>query len=448
MWKLLVVASLSALLCPIGLAQGDVDYLFGSEGKAEDFHIDTSMPDYPAVTLLGTADQPVTNVVGAEDLGTHLFNQFDKDGDFKLGVAFAATPYWWTADPSMTLKDYQSRSAAERVLARSQVSFAISELTDGETVSEKTGFNTAIGVSMELLSTSDPRYSEKNRECVQAALNDGAPDLLKKSSLATQRALLRFATTYPDVGLDLAGLDDPAEFIRVSDMAIVRISKYKAGILLEHYDSMEEEVTKLSGPFFSEKAQKGLDACEKKASEELRSKKSLRLGAALAGRSESGRADDLTDDGMAIWLSYRHPFGQKSEGSLSSFGAFLKYESGASESFSGDKIPEAIISAVPAGETPPETVLENYDGYQTGMNLNRVRDDFVVSGALSYVSKNYERDAFSDEDYLLATMTASLKVREGVWVEASFGWADDAKFDAQEFAGVRLKVDWNRLGTK
>jgi hypothetical protein len=448
--------------------------VYGKSGEADNFKIDTSMPDFPALALLGQDQSALTNVTTPEDLGSHIFNQFDEDGDLKLGFAMGGHPYWWFGGDDLSLSeyagepkpspavpgfDYNPISAWERKLARTNVSFGVIELTQGETVGGNTGFKTAIGISTEWLDSADPRFDTRLRKCMRDEMtnwyhraNLDAPKAiaLRASLYALQQSagFAEFATRNRipikrPTGNDDADMAIYAELTsRLAragqegrDYLLIAVQAYnEADKKSDYSDSYDEQLTD------------GIEACRKKGATVLQSKQSLRIGAAIAGRSENGRADDLEDDGAAIWVSYRHPFGEDSEGALSSFGMFLKYEAGANESFSGDKIPAAVMAEVPPGETPPETVLASYYGYRVGLNLNRIRDDFVISGALSYVDKNFDRDVFEDEDYLLATMTASLKVRDGVWVEASFGWADDAKFDAQEFAGVRLKVDWNRLG--
>lgn len=453
-----------------GAALQTVD--FGTKGEADGFKIDTSMPDFPALALLGQDQSALTNITTPEDLGSHLFNQFDEDGDLKLGFALGGHPYWWFGGDDLTLseyagdippgpqtgQEYRRVGALERKLARLNVSFGVIELTEGETASDTTGFKTALGLSTEWFDSADPRFDQELRNCVRAEMQKwharadfnapkaialkAALDVLQKADGFTAFASQNNIAIPRPTGDD--ALDQEAYGDLIGALAVAEGGTKYVLIFQRAYNDADEASD--YSAVFDEMLTKGLEACKKKAAVTLQTKQSLRLGVAVAARSESGRADDMEQDGAAFWASYRLPLGQSGEGALSSFGAFVKYEIDANDSFSGANIPAAVLAETSMGETPPETVLASYNGLRAGVNINRVRDDFVISGALAYVDKNFERDVFEDEDYLLATMTTSLKIREGIWAEASFGWADDAKFDAHEFAGIRLKVDWNRFG--
>lgn len=437
------------------LEEVDKNLILGSVGKADNFKIDTSMPDYPALALLGQEDAAVVNIATPEDLGSHLFTLFDEDGDLKLGAALGGHPYWWFGRRQVSLRQYEGDegvsnrwSHMQRVLARTNVSVGVVELTQGETAGDSTGFKTSIGFSTEVLDSADPRLLYSTRACIGNAYRDlsnrNLTKLLEKGNIAQIRAYNRLAEAYPSLGLMVADVSNGVDFGAVSATNAPKIiHSNNAQAQADFSVFLGQENAKVdTSDFFDEGYEKGLEACQKNAALFLQRKQSLRIGAAIAGRSDTGNAGDLEEDGLAVWLSYRHPFGNENvtDGTLSSWGAFAKYETDASEAVDMSD----MMGMATSGEQ--DMMLAKYDGWRAGLNINRVKSDFVVSGALSYVEKDFKSDMLEDEDYLLATITASMKVRDGLWAEASFGWANDAQFDAQEFAGIRLKADWSRLG--
>lgn len=423
----------------------------GSTGSPDDFKIDTSLPADGALALLDSSNSALVNIGTPEDFGANLINLFDSNGNLKQGLAIGGNPYWWFGRRNDSFEEYaRDGDRWLRILKRTHVTFATVELTDAETTEQGSGVRASFGLSTELLDKADPRYDLASSDCLRAAIRE---------------------TYFPDGEL----IDD----VRRVGIAIARTKKTLdqdgaypplAGIALEQDGSVkDDDVAKFLGIINSDSAaralygtifaatpeskvdtaiyQSALKSCADSAKVRLQAKQSLRVAFAVAGRSDSGDIGALKQDGIAAWLSYRHPFGNgdAADGALSSWGAFAKVETDATEAVEMSEMMDMGETAM-MSEEEEEMVLAKYDGWRAGLNLNRVRDDFVISGALSYVEKDFQSDMMEDEDYLLATMTASYKVRDGLWFEASFGWADDAQFDAQEFAGIRLKADWSKLG--
>ena len=421
-----------------------------ASGKAEDFKIDSSMPDYPALAILGE-DTAITNVTTPEDLSSTLFQQFDEDGDLKLGFAIGGQPYWLLNQPRRTFQSYKEASKLSRILFRTHASFAIVELNEGETVGDNTGFRTALGFSTEVLDSADPRFDVADRKCINDATENaivssgGIFDIEQAAHFSVVETIMKGIANgdqayakYDGIPLKLKP-DDPT---RIGTVRFDNLDAIQDAGFASEFDQMvdaEADLSKVEAGI-----EKALKDCADSAAQRLQGQKSLRLGAAIAARSDTGDTGDAEEDGYAFWASYRNPFGNAEDGTLSSWGAFAKYETDATEAVEMSEMMGMDDGMMT--ETEEDMMLAKYDGWRAGLNVNRVKGDFVVSGALSYVDKDFKSDMMPDEDYILATLTASMKVRDGLWAEASFGWADDAEFDAQEFAGIRLKADWGKLG--
>lgn len=440
--------------------------ILGTSGEADAFNIDTSVPDYAATALLGDGTSSFTNVTTPEDFGAQLLGVFGSSGNLKPGVAIAGSPYWLLGNRPESLSDYQADGAEfARILKRTQVSFAIVPLSNSETSSGSSGAVASLGVATELLDSADPRYDLKDGDCLRKALTVeflGTESLKAEDKLrveAFRLAKSKFANdpvVSPYVSRLITDGDFPEDSIDenwgiLGELSDIDQSKYDevANFVTTSLDTLLIQQNRKQDADDRKAFQKAVSACEKSAAERLQRKASLRVGAAIAARSESGEQDDLEDAGTAIWLSFRSPLGNtdeagKSDGTLSSWGAFAKYETDATEAVEMSEMTDMTDGMM--SEAEEDMMLAKYDGWRAGLNVNRVKDDFVVSGALSYVEKDFKSDMMEDEDYILATLTASMKISDGFWAEASFGWADDAQFDAQEFAGIRLKADWSKLG--
>tara|TARA_R110001606_G_scaffold174123_1_gene320726 strand:- start:200 stop:1522 length:1323 start_codon:yes stop_codon:yes gene_type:complete len=429
----LCLAALALYFAPSALAQDDSEvYRIGSSGAESvdlsKFKIDTSMPAYPATALLSGSNVEVENFSTSEDFGLRFVNLFSPEGKLKPGFAYGATPYWWFNRNISS--DLYRKHYSTRIFARTQLSLAAISLPGSETNTDSDGLSVGLGLVTEFLDSADPRFDEDTKECVAAAYQkfDTTVDVNRVAVDQTIDELMA------ENNLTLQ-TKNPAAVIA----ALAALGDHGETYWWGRYDEKLEANRKKARESEDENAvaaaselQAYLDcgtAAEKRAVE----KSSLKLGLALRADSESGELDGLQTMGSSVWLSYRNPIRFDA---LTSSNLFVRYDLDRSE-------------VVPENEVMPGDMgakeSRRYDSLQAGVGLARVGDNSKVASTLAYVSKNYDTAELEDSNYLLATLGASYKVSDGVWLEFSLGWSDDDKFDNDRFTRLELKVDWGRF---
>lgn len=433
------------------------DVELGEIKDADPFKINTSLPDYPALALLGTEDSAITNVATPEDFGAQVLSQFSEDGSLNLGLAVGGSPFWWFSERSISLQEYETElSSLQRILARTTVSLGAIQLDDSDSAMASDGFQTAIGFSTEILNQADPRMNTDLRNCIRGEYNKiarlKATDINNDARRLARQAYIALARETPNAGIrvpseDLSDYDD----VRQSNQAIIIPSlsmRNRFDALLS--DGLDRN-TLFENLIAQDSFKAGLKTCGDDAARVLQSRQSLRFGGAAALRSDDGDFDNIDFDGAKFWLSYRRPFsgiGARNDGTLSSFGFFAEVSFDETDTMDmEDMMPGMDMMMTPvADDAMAGMMIQKFDGVRAGANINRVRKDFVITGALSYVHRDFESDIIDDQDFLLATVTATYQIRDGLWMEGSFGWSSDEDLSSNEFAGIRLKVDWSRLG--
>ena len=465
-----------------GFAQDETNetekVIFGEFGNPADFKIDTSMPQYPAAALLGQADSVVNNVATPEDFGMQLLNQFGEDGDLELGFAIGGNPYWWFGrNSSMTFREYAADDKKlSRILARTNVSVGAIQLSTGTTLQPSEGYRVAFGASTEFFDSADARMDVVNRGCIISAVT------AINASDATDRLIIRLAVANTiradkfdvSTGALVQWADQMTQVEQqAADAALAEIGGLAAlsGQLSQNVRDQiaileAQYKTNPNGADFGGREQKvaaaneALRACEKGADKRLQSARSLRVGVAVAGRDNGGSSDDFEFDGASAWGSLRLPLGGE-DASLNSFGVFVLGELDATETVESemDMMMDPSTPAMPSGSDmsamsedviamSEDAVVTEYDGWRIGANVNSVRDDLTISASIAYVNQEFSSDMVPDRDFVLTTATASYKIREGLWLEGSFGVSSGDGFEAEEFAGIRIKADLGRLGLR
>lgn len=114
--------------------------------------LDTSVPESPALTVLGLTPSTVTRPASPRSLASSLLNGVDKNGNLQTGVAIDTVPYMLLYGNQITLQDFQSNKIV-RVLARTGLSLAT---TKGSSDADKSA-KLAIGVNVTVFDKGDPR---------------------------------------------------------------------------------------------------------------------------------------------------------------------------------------------------------------------------------------------------------------------------------------------------
>jgi hypothetical protein len=246
-----LAAALVVALVPADEARAQTGTL--TDGKAVKLvNLDLTVPDSPALVILGLSPDKVVRPSAPKDLATTLLNGVDRRGNLQNGVAVDFSPRFLFAGNSLAYADYRDNRVT-RLLANIQVSLATAKgATDGDK-----SMRVAFGVRSTLWDKGDPRLDEELVKCLDAiAIPVPAHPLLGEEA---QRA-------------------------------------------------WEEEQTKALRP-------KAL-ACQSASAKRLWNASSLAIGVAPAYQSPTGLAADLQYSGAALWtaLALRLPgkshFGQ------------------------------------------------------------------------------------------------------------------------------------------
>lgn len=95
-----------------------------TDGKAVKLvNLDLTVPDSPALVILGLSPDKVVRPSAPKDLAATLLNGVDRRGNLQSGVAVDLSPRFLFAGNSLTFADYRD-NAATRILANIQVSLA------------------------------------------------------------------------------------------------------------------------------------------------------------------------------------------------------------------------------------------------------------------------------------------------------------------------------------
>ena len=173
---------------------------------------------------------------------------------------------------------------------------------------------------------------------------------------------------------------------------------------------------------------KTFETCSAASEERIKKQPSLKIAISYARRDRSEDVSGSDGMGTSIWANYRNPL---EFAGLTSSNLFVRYDDNASEEIDGEE--EGAM------------IERRFDAWQLGGALARVEDDFKTSASLAYVDRSYSTLNVDDESFALATITASFKLTDGVWLEGSTGWSSRDSLADDEFTQVQIKTDLGKL---
>ncbi len=429
--------------------------LYGKEGSADKLKVATAMPTDAAAAILSLDQNAVTHVNTLEDLGVKVFPLINSDGSITGVGSFSMQPYWFF-DSDISIDNYAAKGAfpaLRRVFARTSFSIAIANgfsspsgdmmetpaPDDGEQMMamadmDREDFRASFGFITELLDQADPRFNNELKSCLATGLDAYIgrvrTEITGPARIEAVKALL--------LDESVNKLFDSRFFRRTVDQALAddffntHVSPRKNKTIREKFEGYqkvaEEEIRQNLGQSFSQRLEANRDQCTAEGEKYLQKQRSLRVGAAIAGVSDSGSLGNFDFAGGSVWTTFRQPFASSEGGADNSFGVFGRY--------SWDTIEEVITN----NEAMP-SIITKTDRARVGLVVSRVTDNLSLNGTVAYVSNTYNSDLVEDEEYVNATLTASLAVRNGAWIELGLGWSDSETFEDDEFVKLGLKVD-------
>jgi hypothetical protein len=122
--------------------------------------VDLTTPESPAFVALGVSPQEVHRPSTREMFGASILNAVDNSGKLQSGFAFEATPYLVFRGYLLTRGDFNA-SRSKQILSRTSISFATTKAADADPTQRA-----ALGAYMKLIDVGDPRLDPILHKCV------------------------------------------------------------------------------------------------------------------------------------------------------------------------------------------------------------------------------------------------------------------------------------------
>ncbi len=364
--------------------------------SADKLDLDLETPTAPGLVMVGISPKDAADPGNLKDFSVDLASLAD-GGSIKPGIALSGTPYWWSlfdgdGEGSVKTIDYYRNETTrfERLWARTQVSLGTAEFKGGN---NKNGAKIGFGVSTQLLDSQDQKFQKATSNCIHGVWQSRIePQLVPTLETNLSRRAKQEAVIPPNA-------------TRLEKLALYR-KKF-----IELYD---EELEKLKvADFKKEKA-----ACLEQAKDRFNAAPSWVVGGGLAAVSDNGKLEDVAYGGASFWSTYKLPITGDGTGAFTFFAR-------------GDLDRDFKLKNGGTGEA--DALLFAVSGvYQS--------EDLKFDATLSYNYKDYDSPALGDDDFLRYSGTVSVKVREGVWVEATAGAVSNGKFEEEGFGLINLKL--------
>lgn len=474
----LLVAGLLAIQSQVA-AQSDETFanLIGDDGVLSDdaridlFRPDTDFPSSPAFAVLGEDPSELQNVRNYKDLGFQILTGLDNDGSLKgQGLSFEGRPFWWGDRSALTFSQYNEASKWYRMYQRTHFSVAtVSEETEaGEDV-----WRTGIALTTELLDRQDIRSTTSvgkgggsNVSDFTTCLAENAetlPALVRAAEFrAANAAILEIVKSYPNLKLEniINNEDGSIATLQVQladNLKNEAFTKYADDPSTRNtidalYESRREELFEFDKADIAETA---YTTCLEERQKRLDQAASVKIGIAHALTSQTGKLEDFEGEAKSIWISGRYP----TDGFIknSSITGFIQYEAdklfeineetmeNAAMPDSGTMMSDMGMMTSADAMTETSAMLEKGDRFLANVGLAVKSKKYTFAASASYIDMDYGAAQLPDEDYTLISVSASRKLRPGVWLEFGLGASDSDTLAESEYVNVRLKFDWNKF---
>lgn len=354
--------------------------------NAQSFVLDMSTPTSPGFAVIGASPTNVTQPGNLQELVIDTAS-FVENGEIKSGLAINFQPFWLLND-QITLEQYSGfydsgsvytggLNKFQRILARTQISVAT---VQGASASTMDGARFGIGAQTEVFDGRDPRSIHSAKCQIDAFKNAGGEEAL--------RILSDGVSQLPNF--------DPA----------TTTDEQFSQLVQEHANS------KYDAPGYLEAEAN----CREEARKRVSASPSWLIGAGIAASSLSGDFDDLDYAGASVWTTYLYPFGKNKFVTL-----FGQADLDQTVNFNG--------------------ISGSADTYRAAVSFGfEETDSWKLEATASYHSQNANLDAL-DDDYFQFSVGGTFKIRDGLWLEGTFGNRTGSNTQDESFSLIQLKVD-------
>lgn len=392
--------------------------------RAADTVVDISVPDSPAVTVLGVTPNQVIHPTTTSDFAVGLINAV-KSGKVEQGFAVDTSPYMLFSGDDLTLQEYRE-SRAERLAARTQ--FSVATVRDNATDHED-AVNVAVSLRTTLWDRGDPRLGDAEDQdsiigCYLANSYDPAQIGLEVNQAEAQQSVLH-TKIIPRITSRIRALKEKILLTGQEVDELIRLHIR----LHELQDRGIQQVTQAQAASQVEAFNRQVRAeCVDQFEAKHWNASSWTIGVAPTWRSVSGKLNELKPTGTSVYTSIAYGFeefsGLADKLQLVLHGRYL----------GGQKTPATVFN--PAA--PPDLLL-NQDTLISGVQLRFKGPEFGsqrFGKDLSFAIEADYIDAKGDlanvESILRYALSADARLSEQVYL--TFTIAEDQRGETKEGA--------------
>ena len=446
---------LAALVSPVAaLAEEKPETVFQklkNEKNKDLYTVNIAGPTAAALSVVGAKD---VAAIGA-DIAPDLYYHFTPKDDGLPEMALSVRPYWTLFNAGKTVQDYQDdklTSAGERIFARTRVSLAAANNSDGK------GFSLGAGLNTTLTGLSDPRSDRLFLNCVQTAGQKYTDDQLTRatvdqSQMTRALALLQDQAAYRSAGAEArsqaeAQFSTPTNAGQVqaafdAALGILGVDDYDAGGRL--YDKWEEGFTAKAIAF----DRADYDACVNKATTRYQTRRAWAVGTGLAYRADRRDFDALEFAGISAWTTYKIPlFGA----SKTEKAAIRQAETGRKD----DKQNPAegmnwkgslLLSAryISDDKIKSGTASEKASTLIAAAQFKASRGPLELSATAARYDHDFEKAVIADDRFARYSVTGKVPIGEGLAIDLSAGSTSGRAHKEDDFVIFRVTATGKAL---
>ncbi|GIU66011.1 hypothetical protein [Candidatus Phycosocius spiralis] len=406
----------------------DTLYEIHSEGEKNvpRYEIARTLPSIPAFAVIGKSG---SDVVGSS-VGADLYVDMGS-GNGTLDFGVSLKPYWTIFGRERTIDDFldpQKTSAFERMLSRSQFSFAIGE-------KEKKA-RLGLGFQSSVFDNTDPRTNRAHLDCVKNALAPltSPPPLLTNADMiwladaVKESSALKLEIPAKQIAALLVeraqgGITPTAlkeEFIyRLKNQGVLEDDRDIFGAtLLEIINQAPSQVAAFKPAMTA--AQSSREKCFEILRDAFKTQPDLYVGVGQAFHSDSTSLGNLKDAGLSAWVGYNYPLSET---------AFLNL----------------------FGKLVPKQEIEYAKDMKADANVGILaaqamfaQETWKADITLSHNWRSFDKSGLTDEKFFRYSLNYSVRLYENVWLEIGAGDVSKSLYEDGPFVNVKLR--WIKPG--
>jgi hypothetical protein len=446
----ILVATLLAPVCALAEKPETVYETLKNEKNKDLYEVNIAVPTAAALSVVGAKD---VAAIGA-DIAPDVYYHFTPKDDGVPEMAISIRPYWVFFNPNQTIKTYQSKdtSSAERIFARTRVSLAAANNSDGK------GFALGAGLNTMLTGKSDPRNDSLFLGCLQtgghqinrAVLDGAAVNLAERSralgTLKTEPVYMNADAAHRAAADQIFTTADKTSVLRtVFYTALQSLGVTDPDVGGRLYDKWEEDFT----PSEVKIDIADYNACVSKATTRYQTQRAWAVGTGLAYRADTRDFNALEYAGVSVWTTYKLPlFGVSSAEKENIKKAKEDGTDAGQNAAEGDSWKGSLLLSaryISDDKAPSGTVSEKASTLIAAAQFQASRGALELSLTAAGYDNNFEKAALTDDKFARYSATAKVPIGEGLAIDLSVGSTSGRAHKEDEFAIFRITATGKAL---